>query len=75
MDLRRARQIARLTQLELSQRTGIDRAKLGLAECVYICLSEDEQAAIRRAVAEAAETHAASVRTSLAASRGTLWLS
>jgi len=67
IDLRPLRRIARLTQLELSQRTGIDRTRLSFAECGYISLSADEQTAIMRAVAEAAETHAASVRTALAA--------
>jgi transcriptional regulator with XRE-family HTH domain len=65
VDLRAIRRTARLTQLEVSRRTGIDRAKLSFAECGYVELSSDEQAAIRKAIAEAADNHAAQVRRAL----------
>lgn len=65
MNLRALRRTARLTQLELSQRTGIDRAKLSFAECGYVQLNPDEAAAIKRAITEAAESHTARVREAL----------
>jgi transcriptional regulator with XRE-family HTH domain len=63
--LRQLRKAARLTQLELSQLTGIDRAKLSFAECGYVELTGLEVAEVRKAVASAAESNIARVRRAL----------
>ncbi len=62
-DLRNA---ARLTQIELAQRSGIERTRLSLAECGYLSLTDEEASSILRAIAEAAEARILSVRQALA---------
>jgi transcriptional regulator with XRE-family HTH domain len=64
--LRQLRKIARLTQIELSQRTGIDRTRLSFLECGYLSLTKEEESLIRKAIVEAAESHALRVRDALA---------
>jgi transcriptional regulator with XRE-family HTH domain len=64
--LRQLRKIARLTQIELSQRTGIDRTRLSFLECGYLSLTKEEESLIRKAITEATESHAARVRDALA---------
>lgn len=51
MDIRERRKKARMTQMELAQRTGIDRSRLSQAECGYRELRLDELELISRAIA------------------------
>jgi hypothetical protein len=62
MNIREVRRAVRLTQLELSHHTGIERTRLSFAECGYVRLSEAEEAAIRRVVAKTVENVAEKVR-------------
>ncbi len=55
MDIRQLRKTARLSQFELSQRTGISRIRLSHAECAYLRLRPDEESAIRRTIREIAQ--------------------
>jgi len=52
MDIRQLRRTGRLTQFEVSQRTGIDRTRLSFAECGYLQLTGDEEQAIKRAITD-----------------------
>jgi transcriptional regulator with XRE-family HTH domain len=65
VQLRQLRKAARLTQLELSQRTGIERTRVSFAECDYVRLSNQEEVAVRRAVAESVESRSEQVRRAL----------
>jgi transcriptional regulator with XRE-family HTH domain len=64
-NLRRIRKAVRMTQLELSQKTGIERARLSFAECGYVFLSGNEEAAIRRAITETAASRAEQMQSAL----------
>lgn len=65
--LRDLRKLAGVTQIELSLRTGIDRARLSFAENGYVELTADEQAQIRKLLARTAEASAAAVRREVGA--------
>jgi transcriptional regulator with XRE-family HTH domain len=66
LDIHRLRKVARLTQRELALRARISPVRVSLAECQYVRLSAKEEAAIRKAIAEAADSHAARIRNALA---------
>jgi hypothetical protein len=54
--------MARLTQIELAQFTGINRVKLSFAECHYVTLTAQEESSIRKAIAKAVENQALRIR-------------
>jgi transcriptional regulator with XRE-family HTH domain len=53
MTIRKLRQLAGLTQLELARDAGVDRAKLSLVESGYIAFGKNETAAVRKAAVNA----------------------
>jgi transcriptional regulator with XRE-family HTH domain len=55
--LRRLRQAARLSQIELAHRARIDRTRLSLAENGYVQLVDDERVRIKKAVLATAKDH------------------
>lgn len=65
MNIRELRRMARLSQVEVAALTGICRVRLSFAECNYMTLKPEEESAIRKAIAEAVELNAASVRQAL----------
>jgi transcriptional regulator with XRE-family HTH domain len=60
--LRRLRQAARLTQVELAHRARIDRTRLSLAENGYVQLVDDERVRINKAVLATAKAHMLTLR-------------
>jgi len=60
--LRRLRQAARLTQVELAHRARIDRTRLSLAENGYVHLVADERARIRKTLLSLAEANMLTLR-------------
>lgn len=50
--LEQLRKLAGLSQWELSNRTGVDRSKLSLAESGYVKLNRPEQLKVRTVLAE-----------------------
>ena len=61
MDIRQLRKTGRLTQFEVSQRTGIDRTRLSFAECGYLQLTADEKQAIKRAITDEMQHRASEI--------------
>ncbi len=55
MDVRQTRKTARMSQFELSIRTGISRMRLSHAENGYLALTPEELSAIKSAVRSGAE--------------------
>jgi transcriptional regulator with XRE-family HTH domain len=62
MNIREIRRTVGLSQIQLSCRTGIERTRLSFAECGYVRLTEAEEAAIKRVIAETVENVAEKVR-------------
>ncbi len=60
--LRRLRQAARLTQVELAHRARIDRTRLSLAENGYVQLVADERVRINKALLAIAEANMLTLR-------------
>jgi len=62
MNIREPRKAARLTQIEVAQRTCISRMRISLAECGYVNLTQDELAAIQTVIAEEPTRRANKIR-------------
>jgi len=60
--LRRLRQAARLTQVDLAHRAGIDRTRLSLAENGYVQLVDDELLRINKVLRTIANAHMITLR-------------
>ena len=60
--LRRLRQAARLTQVDLAHRAGIDRTRLSLAENGYVQLVDDELLRINKVFRTIANAHMNTLR-------------
>ena len=60
--LRRLRQAARLTQVDLAHRAGIDRSRLSLAENGYVQLVDDEVLRINKVLRTITKAHMLTLR-------------
>jgi len=60
--LRRLRERAGLTQFVVAQKSGVTRMRLSLAESGQLRLTAEEEAAVREAIREGIEKHAARLR-------------
>ena len=63
--VREMRKAARMTQMALAARTGIDRARICFAENGYVNLRYEENDAIRKAIAEEFKERIADQRQTL----------
>jgi transcriptional regulator with XRE-family HTH domain len=61
VEIRKKRKKARITQLELANKTSIDRSRLSQAECGYIKLRPEELDSIARAISAEVKRRAASL--------------
>ncbi len=48
IELKEARELAGLTQIQLSNRSGVSRMKLSLADCEQVNLTSEESTPVRR---------------------------
>jgi transcriptional regulator with XRE-family HTH domain len=60
--LRKLRELAGLTQFTVAKKSRVPRMRLSLAECGQLRLSADEEAAVREAIREGLEQHAAQLQ-------------
>jgi transcriptional regulator with XRE-family HTH domain len=68
-NLKSMREMAGLTQISLSRRSGVTRTRLSLAECNEAQLDETEKAAVRRVLLAALESRALQVQLALVSAR------
>jgi hypothetical protein len=64
-DLRSLRKFADQTETRVARESGINRAKLSLAECREIELTANEEASVRRVLMNAIEERSTSLRAVL----------
>ncbi len=64
-ELKEARELAGLTQIQLSNQSGVSRMKLSLAECDQVELTSEEGAAVRRVLEASIRERAARMKTIL----------
>jgi len=60
--LRRLREKAGLTQFTVARKSGVTRMRLSLAESGQLRLTKEEEAAVREAIHQGIEEHAARLR-------------
>lgn len=63
--LKRLRELAGLTQVDLAKRSGVDRARLSMAECGHVVLSSREKELVRSILLRALEGHSVKLRAEL----------
>lgn len=54
-ELRRLRELAGLTQFDVSKKSGVERSRLSTAECGHVTLTVQEQQIVRRILMRAIE--------------------
>ncbi len=61
-ELKEARELAGLTQIQLSNQSGVSRMKLSLAECDQVELTSEEGASVRRVLEASIRERAARMK-------------